>query len=54
MPDNQATSWRSIVYGTPVVSSDDDRAGDVREVRGSDAEDIFHGLRVRLADRDGT
>jgi hypothetical protein len=49
MPDEQATSWRSIVYGTPVISSDDERAGDVREVLGSDAEDIFHGLRVRLA-----
>jgi len=48
MPDTQATSWRSIVYGTPVVSSDDDRLGEVREVLGSDAEDIFHGLRVRL------
>ena len=48
MPDTQATSWRSLVYGTPVVSSDDDRLGEVREVLGSDAEDIFHGLRVRL------
>ncbi len=48
MPDTQATSWRSIVYGTPVVSSDDDRVGEVREVLGSDAEDIFHGVRVRL------
>ena len=51
MPDTQATSWRSIVYGTPVVSSDDDRLGEVREVLGSDAEDIFHGLRVRLTNQ---
>jgi hypothetical protein len=51
MPDTQATSWRSIVYGTPVVSSDDDRMGAVREVLGSDAEDIFHGLRVRLTNQ---
>ena len=48
MPDTHATSWRSIVYGTPVISSDDDRLGEVREGLGSDAEDIFHGLRVRL------
>ena len=48
MPGTQATSWRSIVYGTPVVSSDDQQLGEVREVLGSDAEDIFHGLRVRL------
>jgi hypothetical protein len=51
MPGTQATSWRSIVYGTPVVSSDDQQLGVVREVLGSDAEDIFHGLRVRLTDQ---
>jgi len=49
MPDEQATSWRSIVYGTAVTSSDGERVGEVREVLGSDGEDIFHGLRVRLA-----
>lgn len=41
-------AWRSIIYGTPVVSSDGDPVGTVREVLGSDAEDIFHGLRVGL------
>jgi hypothetical protein len=41
-------AWRSITYGTPVVSSDGEPAGTVREVLGSDAEDIFHGLRVGL------
>jgi hypothetical protein len=41
-------AWRSIIYGTPVVSSDGEPAGTVREVLGSDAEDIFHGLRVGL------
>lgn len=49
MPDDQPTSWRSIVYGTAVISADDERVGDVREVLGSDEKDIFHGLRVRLA-----
>jgi len=44
-------SWRAVVYGTPVTASDGARVGTVREVLGSDAEDIFHGLRVRL---DGT
>ena len=48
MPDDQTASWRTIVYGTAVFSSDNVRVGDVREVLGSDAEDIFHGLRVRL------
>ncbi len=49
MSETQPTSWRSIVYGTPVISSDNERVGTVREVLGSDAEDIFHGLRVALA-----
>ncbi len=48
MPDPQSTSWRSIVYGTPVSDSEDERLGEIREVLGSDAEDIFHGLRVHL------
>lgn len=51
MPDAQPASWRSIAYGTPVVSIANERVGEVREVLGSDAEDLFHGLRVRLADR---
>lgn len=47
-------SWRALVYGTPVASVDGERVGTVREVLGSDAEDVFHGLRVALdgADRD--
>jgi uncharacterized protein YrrD len=47
--DAQPISWRAIVYGTPVTSSDDQRVGEVHEVLGSDADDIFHGLRVALA-----
>jgi hypothetical protein len=49
MSDTQPVSWRSIVYGTPVTSTDDEPLGEVREVLGSDVEDIFHGLRVRLS-----
>ena len=49
MPDDQPESWRTIVYGTPVLAAGGERAGVVREVLGSDSEDIFHGLRVRLA-----
>jgi hypothetical protein len=51
VPETKPISWRSIVYGTPVTSSDKGRVGKVDEVLGSDAEDIFHGLRVALADR---
>lgn len=39
------------MYGTPVISSDSERVGTVHEVLASDAEDIFHGLRVALPDR---
>ncbi|HEY8871229.1 MAG TPA: hypothetical protein VIM30_17805 [Candidatus Limnocylindrales bacterium] len=45
----QPVSWRSIVYGTPVISSDNEPVGQVHEVLGDDAQDIFHGLRVALA-----
>ena len=51
MPDTQPIAWRSIVYGTPVTSSDNVRVGVVHEVVGSDADDIFHGLRVALTAR---
>jgi hypothetical protein len=44
-------AWRSVVYGTKVSGVDGKPVGVVREVLGSDTEDIFHGLRVRL---DGT
>lgn len=50
MSQNQPVSWRSVIYGTPVISSDGERVGQVHEMLGDDAEDIFHGLRVALAD----
>jgi hypothetical protein len=43
-------AWRAIVYGTPVYAADGKRIGVVREVLGSDVEDVFHGLRVGLDD----
>lgn len=48
MTDGDPVSWRGLIYGTPVLASDGTRVGSVREVLGSDAEDIFHGLRVEL------
>ena len=51
MPDNAPVSWRSLVYGTPVMSSDNESVGRIHEVLGDDAEDIFHGLRVALTGR---
>jgi uncharacterized protein YrrD len=50
MTDPTPIAWRAIVYGTPVVAADGSRLGTVREVLGSDADDIFHGVRVA---RDG-
>jgi hypothetical protein len=49
--ESEPISWRSIVYGTPVISSDDQPVGKVREVLGSDSEDIFHGIRLALTGR---
>ena len=49
MTDEAPTSWRTIRYGTPVVAADGSTIGTVAEVLGSDAEDIFHGIRLRLA-----
>jgi hypothetical protein len=52
MAENRAgeeTAWRVIRYGTPVVSSEGQAVGLVLEVLGSDAEDIFHGLRLELS-----
>ena len=48
MTDSVPIAWRTVVYGTTVISSDGETAGEVREVLGSDADDIFHGLRVTL------
>jgi len=50
MPEPQPIAWRSVVYGTPVVSSDGAHLGEVHEMLGSDADDIFHGIRVALRD----
>jgi hypothetical protein len=47
--DNDPIAWRAIVYGTPVLASDGTKAGEVREVLGSDGEDIFHGVRLERA-----
>jgi hypothetical protein len=48
MSSNAPVSWRTIIYDTPVVSSDGQKVGTVHEVLGDDADDIFHGLRVAL------
>jgi uncharacterized protein YrrD len=49
MSNTDPIGWRGVVYGTPVASIDGVRVGTIREVLGSDSEDIFHGLRVGLA-----
>ncbi len=50
MADNDADpiSWKTLRYGTPVFAADGRQVGLLREVLGSDSEDIFHGLRVEL------
>ncbi len=48
MSDSTPIAWRAIVYDTPVLLSDGTGLGRVREVLGSDQEDIFHGIRVAM------
>lgn len=46
--EGQPISWRAITYDIPVFATGGEAAGRVREVLGSDSEDLFHGLRVEL------
>ncbi len=46
--DPTPISWRAVTYLTPVAAADGTVAGQVREILGSDAEDVFHGIRVGL------
>jgi len=48
MTDSTSIAWRAIVYDTPVHTAAGRRFGAVREVLGSDAEDVFHGVRVAI------
>jgi len=48
VPETNSIAWRAVVYETPVTTADGVRVGTVREMLGSDSEDIFHGIRVRL------
>ena len=47
--DDTPIAWRALVYGTPIATVDGQVVGELREVLGSDADDVFHGLRVRLS-----
>jgi hypothetical protein len=50
--DTDPIGWRAVTYGSAVTSDDGARVGTVREMLGSDADDIFHGVRVKLAGAD--
>lgn len=41
-------AWRGVSYGSSVFADDGTKVGTVHEILGSDSEDIFHGVRVRL------
>ena len=45
---NDPVSWRTVRADTPLQTADGTTFGKVLETLGSDAEDIFHGLRVAL------
>ncbi|HEY7826812.1 MAG TPA: hypothetical protein VIB99_01185 [Candidatus Limnocylindrales bacterium] len=42
-------AWRALPYGASVGATGGEVVGIVTEVLGSDSEDVFHGLRVRLS-----
>jgi hypothetical protein len=48
VPEPEPIAWRAVTYGTRVTTDDGTPIGTVREMLGSDAEDIFHGIRVQL------
>jgi hypothetical protein len=48
MTDADSIGWRGVVYGTAVFGADGKQVGTVREIVGSDQEDIFHGVRVAI------
>lgn len=48
MTDESPIAWRAIVYGSPVLATDGTKIGSVREVLGSDSDDVFHGIRVEM------
>ncbi len=54
MPTNidpeQPVSWRVVPQDVEVRSSEGERVGSLHDLLGSDDEDIFHGLVVRLDD----
>lgn len=46
LDDERPLSWLAVLENTPVLSSEGEEVGGVKEVVGSEAEDIFHGLVV--------
>lgn len=42
--EERPLAWTAILQETPILASDGMRLGLTREVIGSEAEDIFHGL----------
>ena len=48
MAEPDPIAWGAVTYGTRVTTAEGTPIGTVREMLGSDAEDVFHGVRVRL------
>jgi uncharacterized protein YrrD len=44
--DERPLSWLAMLENTPVYSSDGEDVGGVKEVIGSEVEDIFHGIAI--------
>lgn len=48
----QPIAWRGVRQDTPVRSSDGTQVGTIKDLLGSDDEDIFHGIVVHLSHHD--
>lgn len=48
VPGQGPASWRTIRRGAPVLAADGSELGIAVEVLGSDTEDLFHGIRLRV------
>lgn len=46
---NQPVSWRAVPEDVPVRASDGAEVGSLHDLFGSDEEDIFHGIVVKLS-----
>jgi len=48
--DETPVAWQAVPRHAPVVASDGSEIGTAESILGDEAEDIFHGVAVKLSD----